>query len=117
MLAEVGLMSLATAWSAVLEYVGGTSPVVMVSPSASSPDLAGINPYFFRVCPSDLQHGPQLARFAWQTLAARRAGIIYLNNDYGRGVRRTFTTEFARLGGVVVEADPYVVTTKSREPY
>ena len=32
-------------------------------------------------------------------------------------MRRTFTTEFARLGGVVVEADPYVVTTQSLEPY
>ena len=115
--AVVGHLSSDPSRAAVRVYGGATSPVVMVSPSASSPDLAGINPYFFRVCPSDLQHGPQLARFAWQTLAARRAGIIYLNNDYGRGVRRTFTTEFARLGGVVVEADPYVVTTQSLEPY
>src|SRR5205823_5901909 len=89
----------------------------MVSPSASNPDLAGINPYFFRICPSDVQHGPQLARFAWQTLAARRAGIIYVNNDYGRGVRRAFDGEFARLGGAVVEADPDVPETRSLEPY
>jgi len=115
--AVVGHLSSDPSRAAVRVYGAGTSPVVMVSPSASSPDLAGINPYFFRVCPSDLQHGPQLARFAWQTLAARRAGIIYLNNDYGRGVRRTFATEFARLGGVVVEADPYVVATQSLEPY
>src|SRR5256884_9056643 len=89
----------------------------MISPSASSPDLAGISPYVFRVCPSDLQHGPQLARFAWQTLGARRAGIIYLNNDYGRGVRRTFVAEFTRLGGTVLEADPYIPATSSLEPY
>jgi len=89
----------------------------MISPSASSPDLSGISPYVFRVCPSDLQHGPQLARFAWQTLGARRAGIIYLNNDYGRGVRRTFAAEFARLGGTVLEADPYIPATPSLEPY
>ena len=69
------------------------------------------------MCPSDAQHGPQLARFARQTLAARRAGIIYVNNDYGRGVRRAFDAEFARLGGVVVEADPYVPETRSLEPY
>src|SRR3989449_11342862 len=89
----------------------------MISPSASSPDLSGISPYVFRVCPSDLQHGPQLARFAWHTLGARRAGIIYLNSDYGRGVRRTFAAEFARLGGIVLEADPYIPATASLEPY
>jgi branched-chain amino acid transport system substrate-binding protein len=89
----------------------------MISPSASIPELSGIGPYVFRVCPSDLQHGPGLARFAWQTIGAKRAGIIYINNDYGRGVRRTFAAEFARLGGSVVEADPYVAATPSLEPY
>jgi len=86
-------------------------------PSASSPDLSGFSPWVFRVCPSDLQHGPELAHFAWQALGARRAGIIYINNDYGRGVRGTFAAEFTRLGGAVVEADPYVAATPSLEPY
>src|SRR2546430_5920422 len=98
-------------------YGAGPNPVAMISPSASSPDLSGVSPWVFRVCPSDLQHGPELARFAWQTLGARRAGIIYLNNDYGRGVRGTFAAEFTRLGGDVVETDPYVAATPSLEPY
>src|SRR5207247_4447194 len=50
-------------------------------------------------------------------LGARRAGIIYTNNDYGRGLRRAFAGEFTRLGGVVVEADPEVAATPSLEPY
>src|SRR5205823_582599 len=112
-----GHLSSGTSLAAARVYGGGATPTAMISPSASSPDLAGISPYVFRVCPSDLQHGPQLARFAWQTLGARRAGIIYLNNDYGRGVRRTFATEFARLGGTVLEADPYIPATPSFEPY
>src|SRR5207249_9981567 len=115
--AVVGHLSSDPSKAAARIYGGGATPLVMVSPSASNPDLGGINPYFFRICPSDLQHGTELARFAWQTLAARRAGIIYLNNDYGGGVGRNGATEFARLGGVVVEADPYVVTTQSLEPY
>ncbi len=115
--AVVGHLSSDPSKAGLRVYGAGRTPLVMVSPSASNPDLAGINPYFFRVCPSDAQHGPQLARFARQTLAARRAGIIYVNNDYGRGVRRAFDAEFARLGGVVVEADPYVPETRSLEPY
>ena len=115
--AVVGHLSSGASLAAARVYGGGATPTPMISPSASSPDLSGISPYVFRVCPSDLQHGPQLARFAWQTLGARRAGIIYLNNDYGRGVRRTFAAEFARLGGTVLEADPYIPATPSLEPY
>ena len=115
--AVIGHLSSGTTLAAARVYGAGATPVVMISPSASSPDLSGISPYVFRVCPSDLQHGPHLARFALQVLGARRAGIIYVNNDYGRGVRRTFAAEFARLGGTVVEADPYVPTTPSLEPY
>src|SRR5438132_1053968 len=115
--AVVGHLSSDPSKAALRVYGAGRTPLVMVSPSASNPDLAGINPYVFRISPSHVQHGPQLARFAWQTLAARRAGIIYVNNDYGRGVRRAFDAEFARLGGVVVEADPYVPETRSLEPY
>src|SRR5258708_39450293 len=92
---------------------GGPNPVVLISPSASSPALSGISPYVFRVCPSDLQHGPQLARFAWEGLGARRVGIIYVNNDYGRGLRRTFMAGLARLGGAVRRGHPYVATPAS----
>jgi branched-chain amino acid transport system substrate-binding protein len=115
--AVVGHLSSDPTIAAARVYGGGADPVAMITPSASSPVLSGFSPWVFRVCPSDLQHGPELARFAWQTLAARRAGIIYVNNDYGRGVRSTFAAEFTRLGGTVVEADPYVATTPSLEPY
>ena len=115
--AVVGHLSSGPTIAAARVYGAGPDPVAMISPSASSPDLSGVSPWVFRVCPSDLQHGPELARFAWQTLGARRAGIIYLNNDYGRGVRGTFAAEFTRLGGDVVETDPYVAATPSLEPY
>jgi branched-chain amino acid transport system substrate-binding protein len=115
--AVIGHLSSGTSLAAARVYAAGARPVAMISPSASSPDLSGISPYVFRVCPSDLQHGAELARFARQALGARRAGIIYVNNDYGRGVRATFAAEFARLGGRVLEADPYVPATPSLEPY
>jgi branched-chain amino acid transport system substrate-binding protein len=115
--AVVGHLASTTTIAAARVYGGGTNPVVLISPSASSPVLSGISPYVFRVCPSDLQHGPRLARFAWEGLGARRVGILYVNNDYGRGVRRTFMAEFTRLGGTVLETDPYVATTPSLEPY
>jgi len=115
--AVVGHLTSDASIAAALIYGSGSRPVTMISPSASSPDLSGTNSYAFRICPSDSSHGTALARFAWQTLAARRAGIVFISDAYGRGVRKAFAADFARLGGSVVESDPYVPTTRSLEPY
>lgn len=115
--AVVGHVTSGATIAATPVYAGGGTPVAVISPSASSPELSGISPYVFRVCPSDASYGPALARFAWDRLGARRAGVLYLNDDYGRGVRETFGSEFTRLGGVVVEEDPFLPTTRSVEPY
>ncbi len=116
-IAVVGHVTSGATIAAARVYGSGVRPLPMVSPTASSPELSGINPFAFRVCPSDLQHGPALARFARGRLGARRAGIIYINDDYGRGVRQAFAAEFTKLGGIVVEQDPYLPTTASLEPY
>src|SRR5207245_7192386 len=90
LVAVVGHLTSGTTIAAARVYGGGASPVPMISPSASSPDLSGINPYFFRVCPTDLSHGPELARFPRQSLVAKRAGILYITNVYSRGSRKKF---------------------------
>jgi branched-chain amino acid transport system substrate-binding protein len=115
--AVVGHLNSAPSRAAAQLYRAAAQPLLLISPSASSPDLTGLSPYFFRVCPSDLGFGQQLARYAHDVLAARRAGVIYLNDDYGRGVRRTFVAEFTRLGGVVTQEDPYLPKIGSAEPY
>ncbi|HEV2672223.1 MAG TPA: ABC transporter substrate-binding protein [Gemmatimonadales bacterium] len=115
--AVVGHLTSSASLAAGRVYGEARRPVVMISPSASSPDLSGVNPYMFRVCPSDLNHGIQLARYTRQLLKARRVGVIYLDDDYGRGLRGSFSAEFKRLGGEVVEEDPILATTPSVEPY
>jgi branched-chain amino acid transport system substrate-binding protein len=115
--AVIGHLNSAPSRAAAQLYHAAVNPPPMVSPSASSPDLSGVSPYFFRVCPSDLNLGQQLARYAYDVLAARRAGVLFVNDDYGRGVRRTFVTEFTKLGGTIAEEDPYLPRVGSAEPY
>jgi branched-chain amino acid transport system substrate-binding protein len=43
--------------------------------------------------------------------------LIYINDDYGRGIRRTFAAEFDRIGGVLVSDDPALPSTSTLEPY
>jgi branched-chain amino acid transport system substrate-binding protein len=115
--AVVGHLTSGPTLAAAPVYGGGGRPVTLISPSASSPALSGISPYFFRVCPSDLAFGARLAQYAERTLGARRVAVIFMNDDYGRGVRETFRAEFTRLGGRVVTEDPYLPSAGSFEPY
>ena len=83
-------------------------PVVQITPSGSSPDISSAGDWTFRVCPSDLSHAAALARFVRQTLHLERGAALYMNNNYGRGFRTAFDREFTRLGGTLVESDPYL---------
>src|SRR5436309_13488978 len=115
--AVVGHLTSSASLAAGRVYGEARRPLVMISPSASSPDLSGFSPYMFRVCPSDLSHRAQLARYARQMLSAQRVGLIYLDDEYGRGLRLSFTAEFKRLGCDIGEADPRLSATSILEPY
>src|SRR5258706_668530 len=115
--AVIGHLTSSASLAAGRVYGEARRPLLMISPSASSPDLSRVSPYMFPVCPSDLSHGAQLARYARQKLTAQRVGVVYLDDDYGRGLRLSFTAEFKRLGGEIVEADPMLSATPSLEPY
>ena len=95
----------------------GADPIVQLSPSASSPAVTEAGNWTFRVCASDLAYGAALARWAYDTLHLERAAILYVNDEYGRGVRRTFSNEFSRLGGGVVESDPFLAEQPVVGPY
>lgn len=82
--------------------------VVQISPSASSPDLTFAGDWTFRTCASDLAHAARLAQFARQQLNLTRAVVLYMDNQYGRGFRQVFTSEFRKLGGQVLHSDPYL---------
>ncbi len=92
-------------------YNTGEAPVVALSPSSSAPEVSSQGRYTFRLCPSDLAHGAALARWIRNTLGLERGAVLYLNDDYGRGVRATFADEFGRLHGELVSVDPYLGDT------
>jgi branched-chain amino acid transport system substrate-binding protein len=115
--AVIGHVYSGTTLAAAPIYNGASTPVVQISPSSSSPEVTDAGPYTFRVCPSDLAHGAALARYARDQLRLERGAILYLNDEYGRGIRRTFTAEFIQRGGTVLESDPYLGSTPNVDAY
>jgi branched-chain amino acid transport system substrate-binding protein len=98
-------------------YNGGPDPVPAISPSSSSPDISTAGDYTFRICPSDLAHGIALAKWVHDTLKLQRGAVLYLNDQYGRGVRQTFVRDFVRRGGVLQSIDPYLGDTPQVGPF
>ncbi len=76
---------------------------VLISPSASTPQLTGISKYFYRVFPSDSREGATMGMFANQKLDIRRVVILAKEDLYAKGVQEVFKSEFEQFGGEVLD--------------
>ncbi len=85
--------------------------VVQISSISTAPSLKDCGPYFFSVMASDVAQGPEWARVA-EYLGANEAAVMYLNNDYGIGVKDTFVEAFQAAGGTVLIAQPFELGAK-----
>lgn len=115
--AVVGHLFSGTTLAAAPVYNGGDNPVAAISPSSSSPEVSSAGDHTFRVCPSDLAHGAVLAEWVRETLGLERGAVLYLNDQYGRGIRQTFVEHFERLGGRLESVDPYLGDRPDVGPY
>lgn len=113
--AVIGHVTSASEMSAARVYDRGHLAAVATTPS--SPDLTGISPWIFRMITSDSANGVTLARFATALADSLhrpvRAGVLYHNDAYGRGLADAFLRTFR---GVVVNTDPLGNDT-DLEPY
>jgi branched-chain amino acid transport system substrate-binding protein len=76
---------------------------VLLSPSASAPELSGSSELFFRIYPSDLQEGSKMANFASETLELEKLVILAKESPYARGIQGVFQSVFQSYGGAVME--------------
>ncbi|MDO8599303.1 MAG: ABC transporter substrate-binding protein, partial [bacterium] len=82
--------------------------VVLVSPSATSPDITTKGgDYIFRTAPSDAFQGRVAAEYAYGKLGKRKAVVISESTDYAQGLRKVFIARFGELGGTVSSDEVY----------
>jgi branched-chain amino acid transport system substrate-binding protein len=91
----------------------GRNALVAVSPTATNPRVSESSEWVFRICPTDADGATALARFAADSIGARRVAVIYRNDLFGRGFTRTIAPQLESRGVTVTERDPYLagVTT------
>jgi len=81
--------------------------IVLLSPSASSPAITTAGDFIFRNVASDEFETKVMADFAADSLKFEKVGILYINNDFGKGYKDYFTTFFTKKGGTVSIAETY----------
>ena len=64
--------------------------VVLISGASGSPKISEAGEYIFRTCPSDIYEGREMAEFYKEKFKGENLAIIYINNDYGIGLRDAF---------------------------
>ena len=80
--------------------------VVLLSASATSPDIAFAGDYIFRTAINDLRLGIDTGNTLWVD-GVRNIATIAEATDYAEGARRTTVEQFEKLGGSVVAAESY----------
>jgi len=84
--------------------------IPVVSPTATNPLVTQDKKYVFRVCFIDPVQGDIAAKYAFNTLKARKAALIVdKSQDYCVGLAKFFKDAFTKLGGKIV-AETFCVT-------
>ena len=82
--------------------IAEANKVVLISPGATATAISTrCGSYTFRVIASDGYQGVTMANLVLN-LKYREAGVMYMNNDYGRGLRDVFVSSFEKKGGKVL---------------
>lgn len=80
--------------------------VVMLSASATHPDIAQIGDYIFRTALNSRQVGIATGNAMWAD-GVRNLAMITENRDYAEGLRQVTAARFAELGGTVATAQSF----------
>ena len=84
--------------------------VILLSASATSPDIATAGDYIFRTAINDLQLGIDIGNTMWVD-GVRNLATITESTDYAEGARRTSVARFEELGGTLVASEAYATET------
>lgn len=88
------------------------SGVLLLSPSASSPELSGISKNFFRVWPSDQTEATKLAQSAFGELGVKTIVVVAGEDPYSKGAEAVFKAAYQAAGGQILETIEYPASSR-----
>jgi branched-chain amino acid transport system substrate-binding protein len=83
--------------------IANKNKTIIISASATDPEIKYSGDYVFRTVPSNDQQGSDIAKFALDSLKLKTAVIFYLNNDYGISNKNSFKETYESKGGKILK--------------
>ena len=85
--------------------VTNPAEIIMIGATVSTPELSGLDDYFFRVHPSFKNRAQSFAKYIYEHSNIKRMTIIYDedNSAYAKNYSTIFTDEFKELGGEITD--------------
>lgn len=78
---------------------------VLLAPMASAAEITGSGKFVLRLSPSDAFQGQILADVV-NGDKIKKAAVLYVNNDWGVGLKENFAKQFTKQGGSVIIMEP-----------
>ncbi|MFH1358278.1 MAG: ABC transporter substrate-binding protein [archaeon] len=83
--------------------------VIQIGVATASPDYSTQGDFTFRTYETADLEMKNLATIMYNDFNIRKVASLYINNDYGEGVKRVFEEEFKNLGGEIVISEAFNV--------
>jgi branched-chain amino acid transport system substrate-binding protein len=97
------LGEVASSRSLAMAPIAQQNKIPMITPSSTNPKVTETGDHIFRVCFIDPFQGTVMAKFATETLKAKKVAILRdVKNDYSVGLADFFTQTFKKMGGEIV---------------
>jgi branched-chain amino acid transport system substrate-binding protein len=82
--------------------------IIMITPSSTNDTVTDAGDYIFRACFTDKFQGTSIAKYAVETLKAKKAAVLFdVTSDYSKGLKDNFKAKFEELGGTVEVVESY----------
>ena len=98
--------------------IAQASKIPVITPTSTNVKVTQVGDYIYRACFIDPFQGTFGAKFAFNDLGAKVAGILFdVGNDYCRGLAESFKKSFEALGGQVVMYTGHQTGTSDYRPH
>jgi branched-chain amino acid transport system substrate-binding protein len=102
------LGEVASSRSLEMAPIAQRAKIPMISPSSTNPKVTAVGDYIFRVCFIDPFQGTVMAKFAKETLKARRVAVLTsVSSAYSVGLSKYFKERFLADGGEIALEQKY----------
>lgn len=91
----------ASSLTLAISPIAEKAKIVLLTPISSNDNISEAGDYIFRLAPYDSLQSVIVAKW-FKDLGYNTAAVLYINNDYGKGLNDSFVREFQKQGGKVV---------------